>query len=192
VVKPHLAQLLKRMGVVSVGMGLESGDEETLNYLKGGNISVEANRNAVNILKDAGIAANASFVIGSPRETREQAMRTYDFIKESRLDLFDIYLLTPFPGTPIWDYARERGLVKDEMEDWSMLDVNVYREPDKAIALSEVMDKGELMSLYRKFRRLRLYRNVMKTLGHPMQRDLPRIAWKMFVEKISGLFGPRA
>ncbi|MGA2191991.1 MAG: radical SAM protein, partial [Nitrospirota bacterium] len=30
VVKPELARLLKRIGVVSVGMGLESGDEETL------------------------------------------------------------------------------------------------------------------------------------------------------------------
>ena len=37
-----LARLLAQLGVVSVGMGLESGDEETLRYLKGGSASVLA------------------------------------------------------------------------------------------------------------------------------------------------------
>ena len=186
VVKPELAKLLKRIGVVSVGMGLESGDEETLKYLKGGTVNVSHNFKAIEILKDAGIAANASFVIGSPNESREQSMRTYDFIRKSRLDLFDVYLLTPYPGTPVWDYAKGRGLVSDEM-DWSRLDVNVYREPGKAIILSETMDKKEILSLYKKFRRHRLYRNFIKVLDHPMRRDLPRMAWKMMREKASGL-----
>lgn len=186
VVDAKLATMLARMGVVSVGLGLESGDEETLQFLKGERISVAHNRAAIDCLKDAGIAVNGSFVIGSPRETREQILRTYSFIRQSRLDLFDTYLLTPLPGTPVWNYARQRGLVSDDMPDWSRLDVNVYRAPQKAIIVSEVLKKKELLRLYKRFRRLRFWRNLVKVWAHPMRSDLPRMAWRFLLERLSG------
>ena len=180
-----LAQLLAKMGVVSVGMGLESGDDETLRFLKGRDAGVAKNDQAINILKTAKIAANGSFVIGSPHETREQIMRTYDFIRQSRLDLFDIYLLTPYPGTPIWDYALKRNLVSNDMTDWASLDVNVYRSPEKAIILSEVLERDEVIDLYKRFRRLRLRRNLQKIVTHPMMRDVPRMGLNLLREWIS-------
>lgn len=185
VVRPELARLLKKMGVVSVGMGLESGDDEILKFLKGGNISVAQNHEAIDLLKDAGIAANASFVIGSPTETREQVMSTYNFIRNSRLDLFDVYVLTPLPGTPVWDMAVAKGLVGEEM-DWSRLDVNLYRSPDKAIIMSDVLSRDEIVALYNRFRRLRRFRNMFKVISHPMKRDLPRIALGMCREYLNG------
>lgn len=187
VVDRRLAALLARMGVVSVGLGLESGDETTLHFLKGDRISVAQNTAAIDALKDAGIAVNASFIIGSPGETREQILRTYHFIRGSRLDLFDTYLLTPLPGTPVWEYAKRRGLVADDMRDWSRLDVNVYRVPGKAIVLSEVLDRAEVLALYRRFRRLRAWWNLVNVWRHPMRRDLPRMAWRLFVEWVTGL-----
>ena len=187
VVSKELAALLSEMGVVSVGLGLESGDEETLRYLKGESIHVADNHRAINLLKDASIAVNGSFVIGSPRETREQVMKTYDFIKSSRLDLFDVYLLTPYPGTPVWKYAKERGLVSDEMPDWSVLDVNAYRALGKTVILSEVLSKKDILKLYNKFRALRLRRNFSKILAHPMRRDIPRMALKLLKERFHGL-----
>jgi radical SAM superfamily enzyme YgiQ (UPF0313 family) len=178
-----LAVLLAKMGVVSVGLGLESGDEEVLQYLKGGNISVADNFKAINLLKDAGIAVNASFIIGSPLETAAQIVNTYNFIKTSRLDLFDIYLLTPYPGTPVWDYARTRKLVSSDMTDWSVLDVNAYRAFHKAIILSETLSRRDIRQFYDKFRSLRLWRNLTKIISHPMRRDIPIMAWNMLKER---------
>ena len=185
VVDDELARLLAKMGVVSVGMGLESGDDEILRFLKGKSAGVTENIRAINILKKAKIAVNGSFVIGSPYETREQAMRTYDFIRQSRLDLFDIYLLTPYLGTPIWDYATDRNLVSDDMTDWSCLDVNIYRFPGKAIILSEVLERKEVIKLYKKFRRLRFRRNLRKIINHPMMRDVPRMGLNLLREAVS-------
>jgi len=116
-------------------------------------------------------------------------MKTYDFIRQSNLDLFDVYLLTPFPGTPIWEYAIKKGLLDNDMEDWSCLDVNLYRAPEKVIFLSEVLEKEELIVLYKKFRRLRFRRNLFKVWKHPMLRDLPGMAWKLFLEKVVELKG---
>ena len=179
-----MVSLLSRMGIVSVGLGLESGDDETLKYLKSNSISVEDGYTAINLLKDAGISVNASFVIGSPYETKEQIMKTYNFINNSRLDLFDIYLLTPFPGTPVWEYAKKRNIVQENMEDWSRLDVNVYRLSDKAIFLSEMLSEKEILKLYGKFRALRFRRNFLKVWKHPMKRDLPRMGWNLLKENL--------
>jgi radical SAM superfamily enzyme YgiQ (UPF0313 family) len=184
-VDDQLAQLLAKMGVVSVGMGLESGDDETLRFLKGGSLSVLKNDQAINMLKKQKIAVNGSFVIGSPHETGKQIMRTYDFIRHSRLDLFDIYLLTPYPGTPVWDYALKRGLVSNDMKDWSFLDININRSPEKAIILSEVLDRNEVLKLYKKFRRLRFRRNLRKIINHPMMRDVPKMGLDLVREAFS-------
>lgn len=184
----ELARLLKSFGVVSIGLGLESGDEETLRFLKTGNVTVEQNYQAINIVKNEGIFANASFVIGSPDESERQVMATYRFIKKSRLDLFDIYFLTPYPGTPVWDYALKKGVVSNEMQDWSRLDINAYRNYKKVIFVSEKITPDRLIALYRKFRWLRLIRNSIKVWRHPLLHMVPKIAFMTCYDFFRQLF----
>ncbi|MBF0408511.1 MAG: B12-binding domain-containing radical SAM protein [Candidatus Riflebacteria bacterium] len=174
-VDKELAALMNEMGIVSVGMGLESGNDATLKYLKTGNVTVEQNFEAVSILKDAGIFANASFVIGSPNETEKQIRDTYQFIRKSRLDLFDVYFLTPYPGTPVWEYALKKGIVSNDMKDWSRLDVNAYRDLEKVIFVSETIPSEKLVRLYKKFQKMRFWRNITKVWGHPLLHMVPRI-----------------
>ena len=154
------AALLKRMRVRSVGMGLESGSDATLRYLKINDISVEDNRSAVFTLRKHGIAANASFVIGSPDETENDMLDTFRFIKRTPLSLFDTYVITPYPGTELWEEARTRGLVSDTM-DWSRLNINFYRNSANAVILSKKLDRKSLLTIYRKFERLRLWKNLL-------------------------------
>jgi anaerobic magnesium-protoporphyrin IX monomethyl ester cyclase len=165
------AALLKRMRVRSVGLGLESGSEKTLRYLKVNNISVSDNRNAVLTLRSHGIAANASFIIGAPEETENEMLETFRFIKRTPISLFDTYVLTPYPGTELWDYARTKGLVSDAM-DWSRLNVNFYRNWAHAVTLSTTMDSKELLKMYNKFGRLRLLKNMLHVWSTPQLSDL--------------------
>lgn len=181
-VNEEVVALLKRMHVVSVGMGLESGASTTLKYLKGPAVTVEDNRNAVSLLHKNGIAANASFVIGAPNETREDILKTYHFIKNNPVSLFDIYVLTPYPGTEIWDYAKKRNLVSEEM-NWNKLNVNFQSNCKDAVLVSEKMDRKELLELFQKFRMLRLLRNIAAVWTTPQLRDLPLIILKTLVER---------
>lgn len=175
--------LLKEMGMSSVGMGLESGCERTLAFLKGGSVSVEHNRRAVALLRKHGIAANASFVIGAPRETVSDMLETYVFIRKNPVSLFDTYVLTPLPGTPVWDYALQRGLVSEDM-DWNKLNMNFYRNSDRAVFLSEVVDKKTVIRIYAKFRVLRFVRNAKNVWSTPQLFDLFRTAFKMLIERL--------
>jgi anaerobic magnesium-protoporphyrin IX monomethyl ester cyclase len=177
-----VVKVLKSMNVVSVGMGLESGCDRSLGYLKE-NVSVKDNWQAINFLKDAGIQANASFIIGAPDETEEEIMQTYDFIKKSRLDFVDIYTLTPFPGTPVWDYAAKKNLVSDDM-DWSRLNVNLDVNKDFAIFVSERLSRQQLLLIYKKFRKLRFYRMLKALPTSAWLRDLPKVASMVLFEKL--------
>jgi len=174
VVTPRVVSALRKMNVVSVGMGLESGNPRVLEYLKGG-VTVEDNRRAVALLKDAGIQANASFVIGSPDETEAEVMDTYSFISRNPLDFVDTYVLTPLPGTPIWDDALSRGLVSNDM-DWSRLDVN-FGGPGRAVILSKTLSPANLALLYARFRRQRFWRILKALPGSPWLADVPRVAF---------------
>lgn len=182
-VTDEVARILKEMNVVPVGMGLESGSDKSLSYLKGKVFSVAKNRLAVENLRKHGITANASFVIGSPEETLGDMMETYQFINDTPVCLVDIYVLTPYPGTPIWEYALSQGLVSSEM-DWEGLNVNFEVSYQHAIILSQTMSRKQLKSVYDKFRRQRLWRNLKNIWWHPFLIDVPKVAFNTLKERI--------
>lgn len=157
--------LLNELGVHTISMGLESGNNEILKYLKKDNISIEDNVRAIKIIRQHNIPALVgSFIIGSPNETKKDIMQTLSFIKRSKLDDFAVYVLTPFPGTPVWEYAKSRGLVNENM-DWNRLNVNYSDIQDKAVILSENLTNRELWHLFQRFERYKKRKNIVFLLG---------------------------
>ena len=176
-VTPDIVESLKAMNVVSVKMGLESGCQRTLDYLKGG-VTVMNNWNAINLLKDAGIQVNGDFIIGAPYETETEMMQTYDFIKKSRVDFVDVNVLSPLPGTAIWDYSMKRNLVSEDM-DWDRLSFK-----SSSLVVSETLTHQQLQQIYKKFQRLRVLK-IMKALPRsPWLNELPKVAFDRFSEII--------
>ncbi len=148
-VNDKIIKLLKQMGVVSIGMGLESGCNDTLRYLKG-DISVKDNEKALETIRRHKIGVFCSFIIGSPKETKEDVLQTLEFIKRNKIESYDVYLLTPFPGTPVWDYAKSRGLVSDDM-DWDKLHIDFLEHYQSAIILSEKLTGKDIYNLFFQF-----------------------------------------
>jgi len=176
----ELAYLLKQMNVKYVGMGLDSASPTNLEYLKGKNITVNNHRNSIKILRKYGLEFHASFIIGSPRETKKEILQTLKFIKENKLAHFDVYILIPLPGTPIWDYAKIRNLVSENM-DWDDLNISFSRNYNKGIILSETLTRKELYSLYLLFRNHKLKVLIRNTLKHPL--TIPKVLLNV-VERI--------
>jgi radical SAM superfamily enzyme YgiQ (UPF0313 family) len=139
----ELAEVFRAMNIKVVALGTESGCQSTLDYLKSGSLKVEDNIRAIRILKKHHIVPYCSFIIGSPYEDRESMLKTIQFIKDNKIWNFDLWCLTPFPGTPVWDYAKGRGLVSDDM-DWSKLDFYINPGP---IIVSEKMSPSEIIEI---------------------------------------------
>ena len=134
-VSEALMRELAQMGVVRVSLGLESGSERILRYLKGGDVTVEDGRRAVRLANELGIGCHCCFMIGSPGETLEDIRATQRLIQEildaSPLNFCQVNVTTPLPGTPLWEYARERGLIPEQI-DWRQysLDPSLASAPD--------------------------------------------------------------
>ena len=169
---------LKKMNVRLVWMGLESGCQRTLDYLKG-HVTVEQNLRATSLLKDAGIQTNGFFIIGSPSETEEEIMQTYKFIRESQLDFATVNILTPLPGTATWDHWTEKNSIVDGL-DWSRL-FSIRFDPRFDIIISEEVSPAELYRLYRKFAMLSRSMKRKANFRKLRQLELPRIAHELLI-----------
>jgi len=122
-----VVDILKKMNVYAISFGMESGSERVLKYLKKETITLDQIRNAVNLAKKHNMQVLGTFMVGSPRETISDIKKTIAFIKELDLDQVGINVTTPLPGTPLWDIAKEKGLVVGDRWDerlWGMRDVN--------------------------------------------------------------------
>lgn len=168
----EMAQLLKKMGFKAVGVGFETGCEETLRYLKGESVTIGDNKRAIELIKKYGMVAQGSFIIGAPKESREDILKTLEFIKKSKLDEIFMCLLTPLPGTPLWEYAESRGLVSSDM-DWSKLKIKFTDDMENSIILSETLSREELTQLFKMFlneeRKRKILYIIKSGLCHPLR-----------------------
>lgn len=163
------AKLLKELGVYSVFMGFETFTEKNLNYLKCNSVTVQQNKDAINTFSDAGLEIIGSFIIGSPDETKEEMLETLNTIKNSKLTYFEVNALLPLPVTKVWEEAKARGLVSDDM-NWSELGFSLPENPNSRVIVSKI-PREELLQVLQLFlkERSRRLRKRLFILGmkHP-------------------------
>ncbi len=114
----EILQMVKAAGCRQVNFGLESGSQKILDILKNDTVSIEINRQAIELCRKVGIISWGTFMIGNPTETLNDIKLTRDFIRKSKLTGAMIHVTTPYPGTKLWDYCVEKKLLPSNM-NWS-------------------------------------------------------------------------
>jgi anaerobic magnesium-protoporphyrin IX monomethyl ester cyclase len=149
----ELFEAFKRLNVLKVGFGFESGCDKTLKFLKSNTVTVADARRAVKQCLSHGLEVGGSFIFAAPGESVADMYETLDLIKEfKRMGVSDLstFVLTPYPGTVVWDIAKERGKVSDDM-DWDVVAQNLEYNALNPMLLDPDIDIKE----YRKFFRER-------------------------------------
>lgn len=113
----YLAINLKEMGICKISFGIESGCQNTLDYLKNGKLKLQQVESVLKTAKSHGFRTVGSFVIGSPYETAAEIEETFAFIEKLDLDSVQITVATPFPGTEMWEDGKRIGKITGN--DWS-------------------------------------------------------------------------
>jgi anaerobic magnesium-protoporphyrin IX monomethyl ester cyclase len=106
---PDLARTLYRAGCRLLFFGFESASQPVLDFLCKG-IKVEQARETVAIARRAGLQTMGSFILGTPVDTRESIRRTIRLARTLALNYAEFTLLTPYPGTPLYEQVRAQGL----------------------------------------------------------------------------------
>lgn len=113
VTKP-LLQLLKDSGCIIISFGLESADNRILKSMRKG-ITVEMIENALQCSKEVGIEAHGAFIFGDIEENEESVDNTLNWWREHRQYNISLALIQVFPGTYLYKYACEKGIIKDKV-----------------------------------------------------------------------------
>lgn len=109
-INAELAKALKETGCVGTAIGVETGNETMLKSIRKKETKDEI-REAVRLLKGEGVPVLTSYIIGLPGDTKETIEQTLDFARELDTDQMKFMLLTPVPGTEVYDMAVKRGLL---------------------------------------------------------------------------------
>lgn len=109
----QLLQLMRRAGCVRLRYGIESGDERILDLMDK-KIDLRLAGDVFRMTREAGIETFAYFMIGYAHEDESTVRRTIDFAIDLDPDLVMFTVVTPLPQTPLYDLAREEGLISDD------------------------------------------------------------------------------
>src|SRR6266702_4569398 len=107
-------ELLSGSGCMRLDFAIESGSPAILKkYSKG--FTIEDAWIAIEKASEKGIPVNLSFIFGHPDETKAEIYETMEFIDRIHarwpaINILDIKMLTPYPGTAIFEQCLKSGL----------------------------------------------------------------------------------
>ncbi len=112
----ELLKLMKAAGCVQLEYGFESGSDRVLGILKQNRVTVADNQRAIDVTNKAGLRILGTFIVGTPDETEADLEMTKEFIRKNlnKIDYFQTFICTPFPGSPLYDLCRRRGIVEGD------------------------------------------------------------------------------
>ncbi len=114
---PHLVEMWKDLGYLTAFLGVEKVDDAGLSSVNKSN-SAENNVKAIQILKDLKVGYSCNFIV-DPSWGREDFARLRDWMDEMATYNAGFTVLTPLPGTDLWDEAQNEV----NTFDWHMYDL---------------------------------------------------------------------
>ena len=123
---PKQAELLKKAGFVKLCTGVESGSDRMLNNL-GKGVTSEQNYEARRLIGEQGIHYEAFTMIGLPGETKQDVKQTVEWLRKAKPDDYDIGIVTPYPGSKMYDEAVRSDKFKGY--DWEFKGL-YFNKPD--------------------------------------------------------------
>ncbi|MBF0595252.1 MAG: cobalamin-dependent protein [Candidatus Omnitrophica bacterium] len=112
--KPELLKLMKEAGCVFINYGIESLDDQILKNMNKA-LTVKQINAGIEATLAAGISPGFNIIFGNIGETRDVLMKGVDFLikYDDGSQLRTIRPVTPYPGSPLYDLAIKKGLLKD-------------------------------------------------------------------------------
>jgi len=124
----ELLDLMERSGCRGIFVGFESVSQDSLDSAAKGSNRAAYYRTAIAKLHERGIAVFGAFVMGFDTDARDIFARTGAFLREARVDVLQLTMLTPFPGTPLFARMDSEGRIIDR--NWEHYDFgHVVIEP---------------------------------------------------------------
>jgi anaerobic magnesium-protoporphyrin IX monomethyl ester cyclase len=138
--------MLRKSGLRWVLLGVENSEDSTLESFNKKTTPEDA-LGAVKALKRYDIFSQAMFIIGERGDTSDSIKRLRRFANVLDPDFAIFAILTPFPGTQLFEEAEQKGWIEDR--NWANYDMVHAVMSSEALSRAELQE--ELYKCYRSF-----------------------------------------
>lgn len=128
-IDPEILIALKEAGFRLIDIGIETASERLMQLLNKRE-TVQENIEAVRLVKKYGFGVSGTFIFGLPTETKEERWQAYELAKELELDYVRFNNATPYPGTKLYEIAKQENRLYIE-NNWSNLNACATLVRDK-------------------------------------------------------------
>lgn len=111
---PQLLDLMRDSGCRSLFIGFESISPQSINSVHKRQNRTEQYERAIREIHRRGIMINASFVFGLDGDTPGTFQATLDWIVRNRIETVTSHILTPYPGTALYERMKAEGRLLTE------------------------------------------------------------------------------
>ncbi len=134
----EIVSLMARAGCHGLFIGFESLREENLDLMGKRINRIEAYEKGIRRLHDAGIGVYGSFVFGYDYDDPSVFDEFLEFAGQNRIEGAFLPILTPFPGTRIYQRLKQEGRLFTE--DWSKYDMATVVFQPKRMTVQELQE----------------------------------------------------
>ncbi len=118
--EPSLVRDMALAGCTGVFIGFESLSDRNLADAHKKTPRTDDYARRVALLHENGIQVNGSFVLGFDQDRRDSFAWTVEWIESNHLECATFHILTPYPGTPLFQQMEMEGRLLHR--DWSLYD----------------------------------------------------------------------
>lgn len=152
-------KLAAKSGCKGMLIGFESMNQESLTSINKEFNNTEEFYTGVKRLHDHGIAVLGCFVFGFDDDDESIFERTVEFVQAAKIDIIKYAILTPLPGTPVFNKLKSENRILTE--DWN------YYDTEQVVYRPRQMSPGKLLegckwTYYETYKYSSIYRRIMR------------------------------
>ena len=133
-------KMMRRAGFRWIWWGVESGSDKVLKIIKK-DITVSEIKRAFKLAKQADLKSLMFIMVGFPGETKEDVMLSAKLVKEIKPDRAHFHIVTPLPGSELWDWAYKNGKIDEfDYSKYNMKSIITYH--------TDTLSRDEIKKLY--------------------------------------------
>ncbi|MBQ8614825.1 MAG: radical SAM protein [Ruminiclostridium sp.] len=172
----ELLDLMAESGCQSLFIGFESINSESVGNVNKVQNKTEKYEDAVKAIHDRGIMINGSFVFGLDGDTIDTFDKTLDWIVKNRIETVTSHILTPYPGTELYNRLKEQGrIITDDLSLYNTSHV-VFRPLGMS---AEELYKGYI-DIYKK---IYSFRNIIRRIPKAKKQVAPYLLFNFMYRK---------